>query len=89
MNKVKVCNVKCEGCARTIIDSLERIDVKNVSLNLKENEISFNGDAKVVSAELSRLGYPIVGTKEESDFFKKIQKFFSCLKGKIKNWRKA
>lgn len=84
MNTIKIVNVKCEGCAKTIISELSKIGLKNVSVNVNSQEVFFEGDVKLAKKELERIGYPEVGSQAAKSALKKARSFVSCAMGKVK-----
>jgi len=79
-----VVNVKCEGCKRGIIISLENAGLKNVDIDLSSQVVSFEGDEKIAKELLNKMGYPEISSPEEKKFSKKVKSFVSCAKGKFK-----
>lgn len=80
-------NLKCGGCAHTIISNLNKLDnIDNVQLNVETSEVSFNCineiDVKTVYQKLKALGYPII--EEENSIALKAKSYISCAVGKIK-----
>jgi len=80
-------NLKCGGCAHTIITSLEEINnISNVKLNVNESEVSFSclttDEEQVVYNQLKNLGYPIID--DENTLGLKAKSYISCAIGKIK-----
>jgi len=79
-------NLKCGGCAHTIISSLNGLDnISDVQINVETSQVSFNFltevDKKVVCQKLKSLGYPVV--EEENSLGLKAKSFISCAIGKI------
>ena len=79
-------NLKCGGCANTIIKNIAKIEgVSQVSINQEESSISFlstnmNID-KTVKIKLKTLGYPVID--EENSIVNKAKSFISCAKGRV------
>lgn len=70
-------NLKCGGCERTIIKKLSSIGgIENVAVHHEDSSVSFKykvaDQIDIVSDTLSRLGYPVVGNK--NDFEKKLNR---------------
>ncbi len=84
---VHIQNLKCRGCAKTIINRLSK--VKNISEVEVDNEqctVAFNyhtnHDFEKAKHVLSGIGYPIVGA--ENKLKTKAQSYVSCAIGRIK-----
>ena len=80
-------NLKCGGCAHTIISGLEEINnINDVSLNIDTSEVSFAysviGDEQIVFQKLKSLGYPVID--DENTLGLKAKSYISCAIGKIK-----
>lgn len=79
-------NLKCGGCANTILRSLGKInDVDEVAVEVETGEVQFEHiipeTQTLVAKELKRLGYPI---KSEQNGFKSVARsFVSCGIGRI------
>ena len=84
MNTIKIVNVKCGGCEKTITSALNKIGMKNVSVNVENQEVSFEGDAELAKEKLVKIGYPEAGSKAAKSLLKKAQSFASCAMGKVK-----
>ncbi len=81
-------NLKCQGCEMTILHRLKLLDdVSKVMVDETNATVSFDynkiDDLEKVKKELTYLGYPPVGHK--NDFLTKTKSFISCAKGRIKN----
>lgn len=79
-------NLKCGGCANTIITRLNNIDgIDNVIVNNEANTVSFDySDESIINNAmdlLSKLGYPVEG--EQNPFSKKAKSYVSCAIGRI------
>lgn len=79
-------NLKCHGCANTIVTQLSKLDgISDVTVNNDTNSVSFNynSDIELKTAEkkLSDLGYPKEG--ETNSLPKKAKSFVSCAVGRI------
>ncbi len=84
-DELKVANMKCNGCASTIIKELMKIDgVSEVTVD-KENDmvvISHNEvERKVLTAALLHLGYP--EATEKNGLLLQLKSMQSCVIGKI------
>lgn len=83
---ISVQNLKCGGCANTIIDKLRTLNgVVEVSVAVEKSEVivqyedDFNFES--VKSTLKHLGYPEVG--EQNSFGTKAKSYVSCAIGKI------
>lgn len=85
-NTLKIQNLKCGGCANTIITQLSKLDgISEVDVNNETDEVYFNTNSEVeiasVISKLSALGYPIVG--DANSLPKKAKSLVSCAVGKM------
>lgn len=83
---IKIQNLKCGGCANTIITQLNKLNgISNVLVNNETNAVSFDYASKTevetVKNKLSDLGYPIEG--EANSLPKKAKSFVSCAVGRM------
>jgi len=83
---LEIQNLKCGGCAHTIITKLNSLDgIKNVSVDTDSNTVSFENESatEVDSALLllSKLGYPVDG--DVNSIGKKAKSFVSCAVGRM------
>ena len=79
-------NLKCGGCANTIIKKLNAIDnVRGVVVDVENSQVSFMAsDSKVipiVKDRLKSLGYPVLD--DENSVLSKAKSFVSCAKGRV------
>jgi copper chaperone len=79
-------NLKCGGCANTIITRLNTIDgIDTVTVSNDTNSVSFNysnENSLNTSIELlSKLGYPVEG--EQNPLSKKAKSYASCAVGRM------
>ena len=79
-------NLKCGGCANTIITRLSNIDgIDNVKVDNDTDTVSFNYIDETILIKsmdlLSKLGYPVEG--EQNPLMKKAKSFVSCAVGRI------
>ena len=84
---LEIQNLKCGGCANTIITRLSALkNVSDVSVNNENDTVTFThkDDATLLEGIrlLSKLGYPIVG--ENNPLTKKAKSFVSCAVGRMK-----
>ncbi|WP_178983697.1 heavy-metal-associated domain-containing protein [Winogradskyella helgolandensis] len=85
-NTLKIQNLKCGGCANTIITQLSKLDgISEVQVNNDTDEVSFiassENDLETVKNKLSQLGYPIDG--DANSLPKKAKSFVSCAVGRM------
>lgn len=83
---LKIQNLKCGGCANTLITKLSELkSVSNVEVDNNNSAVSFNHENETnlteVKTLLSKLGYPIVG--EKNVLTTKAKSFVSCAIGRI------
>ena len=83
---LEIQNLKCGGCAHTIITKLNDLEgIKNVNVDTETNTVSFENelDKSVEAATklLSKLGYPVNGNA--NSIGKKAKSFVSCAVGRM------
>ncbi len=86
MTTIQIENLKCGGCANTIIKGLQSISgIDNVEVNVDASEVQFDNNDEsqlvIVKEKLSKMGYPEVG--EDNTVFKQAKSFVSCAIGRI------
>lgn len=79
-------NLKCNGCAKTIINKLNTLKgISSVVVNVEESSVSFEylQESNLESAKtiLMQNGYPEVGI--ENSITTKAKSFVSCAVGKM------
>lgn len=78
-------NLKCGGCANTIVNGLGNIKgVDNVAVNVEDSLVSFvanEATLSLVKDKLSKLGYPEVGA--DNTVLHKAKSFVSCAVGRV------
>ena len=84
---LKVQNIKCGSCAKTIISELSAIEgVANVVVDNDSSTVSFVceniDDALLVKDRLKTIGYPSIDAK--NSVFSKAKSFVSCASGRMK-----
>lgn len=82
----KVQNLKCGGCANTIVKKLSTIEhINKVEVEQESSTVRLVVDNNemddVVKKAFLNLGYPVVGDKNA--FSSKAKSFLSCANGKI------
>ena len=78
---LEIQNLKCGGCAHTIISKLNGLKgIQNVSVNIETNTVSFDNELpneiETATTLLSQLGYPVDG--DANSIGKKAKSFVSC-----------
>lgn len=81
---LKVVNIKCGGCEASIISALEKAGLKNISVNVAAQEVSFEGEKETAAKILSGLGYPLEGSSQAKSLIKKAKSYASCMIGRLK-----
>ncbi len=84
--EIKIQNLKCGGCANTIIKKASNIEGgAEVDVNIETNSIAFyvsNEEAIIsVTKQLKVLGYPSV--EDSNSVLSKAKSFVSCASGRI------
>ncbi len=83
---IKIENLKCNGCASTIKNGLNKFhEVKSTEINIEDSLISicFDGDESNVGkykSKLTKMGYPVRGNNSTISVAKS---FVSCAIGRI------
>lgn len=82
---LEVQNLKCGGCANTILKKLSGFDtLKDIHVNIETNNVSFLYDNENTLIEvkkiLASLGYPVVGDKNA--ITTKVKSYISCAIGR-------
>ena len=85
---LQIQNLKCHGCANTIITRLKALDgIININVTNETHCVSFDAKNETIIANatalLSNLGYPVAGDK--NPLHKKAKSFVSCAIGRIKS----
>lgn len=85
---LEIQNLKCGGCANTIVTKLSDIaSINEVQVDNDTNTVSFSYEDKNNLAEvtqlLNKLGYPVVGDKNV--LTTKAKSFVSCAIGRMNN----
>ena len=83
---LEIQNLKCGGCANTIITRLSDLDgINDVKVDNDTNTVSFNyTDETTLNKSidlLSKLGYPVEG--EQNPLIKKAKSYVSCAVGRM------
>lgn len=84
-NQVVIQNLKCGGCAHTIVTELNKIQgVDNVNVDETTSVVEFESKQKYLEAvanRLGELGYPI--ENDPNSILKKAKSYVSCAVGRI------
>lgn len=80
-------NLKCGGCGKIITDALNALPrIETTIISTDENSVSFDYEEPIaleeVEATLSRLGYPVDGSR--NTLLKKAKSYVSCAIGRMK-----
>jgi copper chaperone len=84
MNSIQVCNIKCHGCGNSIVSALEKAGMKDISVDIAEQKVFFDGDIETAKKLLSKMGYPEIGSPEAESLSKKAKSYVSCAIGRMK-----
>jgi copper chaperone CopZ len=81
-------NLKCGGCANTIINKLSELeDVSSVDVDVESSVVSFEHTSEntinTAVEKLATLGYPVEGDK--NTVISKAKSFVSCAVGRMSN----
>ena len=83
--EIQIENLKCGGCAATIIKGLTALEnVTEVTVDVEKSVVSItsiNKDMDLIQQKLSKLGYPVIGNK--NTIVHKAKSFVSCAIGRI------
>ena len=79
-------NLKCGGCANTIIKNVSTVEsVSNVTVNVEENAVNFDlanaVNLEEIKTTLKKIGYPEDG--EANSIGSKAKSYVSCAVGKM------
>jgi copper chaperone len=79
-------NLKCGGCAHTVITKLSAIEnIENVKVDVENDAVTFDfvseTDLETVKQKLLTLGYPALG--ESNPLTAKAKSFVSCAVGRM------
>jgi copper chaperone CopZ len=83
---IKIQNLKCGGCANTIMKKISNIEnITNVNVNIEESTVTFDSLSQneiiIVRQKMAVLGYPADG--ESNSVVSKAKSYFSCAAGKM------
>lgn len=79
-------NIKCEGCANTLINKLnvlENVEVENVAIDQGTVSVVYPTETTlpIIKSRLASLGYPEV--TDSNSAFTQAKSFVSCAIGRI------
>jgi len=78
-------NLKCGGCANTIINELKSVnEISEVNVDVEKSLVTLitnETTLEIVREKLSKLGYPEVG--DENTILHKAKSFVSCAVGRV------
>ena len=85
---IPVQNLKCSGCAKTIISKLEEIPaITNVTVSVESSSVKFDilnqENISTVKNKLKSIGYPSID--QDNSVLSKAKSFVSCASGKLSN----
>jgi copper chaperone len=88
--EIEVENIKCGGCASTIINKLGNADgVQDVGVDVESGMVTIDGDAsrrEQYAGILASIGYPEAGTVQGlGSAGAKAKSFVSCAVGRLNN----
>ncbi|WP_324026255.1 cation transporter [Maribacter sp. BPC-D8] len=83
---IPIQNLKCGGCAKTIVSKLEEIPtITNVSVSVESSSVSFDAlnqeDIATAKTKLKSIGYPSLD--QDNSVLSKAKSFVSCATGKL------
>ncbi len=86
MTIIEIQNLKCQGCANTIIKGLGALEgVTEIKVDLDKSKITFKAvnsqRIEIVKKKLSKLGYPEL--KANNTTLHKAKSFVSCAIGRL------
>jgi copper chaperone CopZ len=84
MNTLRVTNIKCGGCEKSIISSLQKGGLKDISIDVSRQTVAFQGSLGDAKKILSKMGYPEAGSPEAKSLVKKAKSYYSCAIGRMK-----
>ena len=85
MKEIEVVNIKCDGCAASIKDVLEKNGFTEVKVDPSCQRVQFEGENLVLAEKiLGKMGYPRAGSQEAQSLFKKAKSYASCMVGRLK-----
>lgn len=88
--EINVDNIKCGGCAGSIVRGLEALEgVRSVNVDVEQGRVTVGGDdvlRAAVCERLRQLGYPETGSTEGlAATTARAKSFVSCAVGRFSN----
>ncbi len=85
IKEIQIENLKCHGCANTIIKELSEIKgVDTVAVDVENSTVKVNTSDTIlitIKEKLSKLGYPETG--DANNLMHKAKSYVSCAIGRI------
>lgn len=86
VENVYIQNLKCGGCANSIVKGLSKIEgITNVSVDVETNHVSFESQSEglldQVADKLLQMGYPLAETT--NTLGSKAKSYVSCMIGRM------
>ena len=83
---IKIQNLKCGGCASTIVNNLKSVhNVQNVAIDVETKEVklihTIDLDLTEIKSKLEKIGYPEEGNS--NSMVTKAKSYVSCAIGKM------
>jgi len=83
---VQIQNLKCGGCAKTVMDTLKKLpNVNDITVEVDKSIVAFSTEEastlEIVEQKLTEIGYPPIGSK--NSVITKAKSFVSCATGKM------
>ncbi|HEY9017446.1 heavy metal-associated domain-containing protein [Thiomicrospira sp.] len=87
-HRLDVDNIKCGGCAHSIVSKLSGLDgVSDVAVDIEQGQVTFSSKNELidqVKLQLKNMGYPETGSLEGLGAAgAKAKSFVSCAIGKV------
>lgn len=87
-HRLNVDNIKCGGCAHSIVSKLSALDgVSDVAVDVEQGQVTFSSKNELidqVKSQLKSMGYPEAGSLEGLGAAgAKAKSFVSCAIGKV------
>ncbi len=84
---IKVANLKCSGCANTILQNLKEMEgIAEVRVQVEQDEVEVSytetaTDLQKIKSRLQSLGYP--EATEANGLLTQLKSFKSCMLGRL------
>ncbi|NMC35475.1 heavy-metal-associated domain-containing protein [Candidatus Beckwithbacteria bacterium] len=82
MVKLHLVNIKCQGCASSISNTLEKLGMTDISVDPEKQVVQFTGDAQTAKVKLLQMGYPEASSPEAKKLGPKAKSYISCMIGR-------